>query len=100
MRHLLTGGAITLILLFSTDSVACQNDRDCPAASRCVRTFGQTEGICERGVAPIEGDEQRRIGDPAAPKGTEGKPCEFTIDCVSGLTCVAQSNSSLRVCSR
>jgi hypothetical protein len=33
-------------------------------------------------------------------RGGEGKPCEFTEDCVSGLTCVAQSNSSLRVCRR
>jgi len=100
MRRLLAGGAITLILVLSTDVDACQVDQDCPAASRCVRTFGQPEGICERGVPPIEGDEQRRIGDPANPKGTEGKPCEFTIDCASGLTCAAQSNSSLRVCSR
>ena len=101
MRHLLSGGAISLILLLSSDAVACQSDRDCPAASRCVRTtFGQSEGVCETGVAPIEGEERSRVGESGAPKGTEGKPCEFTGDCASGLSCVAKSNSSLRVCSR
>jgi len=101
MRRVLAGGAISLILLLSIDAVACQGDRDCPAASRCVRTtFGQSEGVCERGVAPIEGEGRPRVGESGAPKGTEGKPCEFTEDCAPGLVCAAQSNSSLRLCSR
>ena len=100
MRRLLACGTIALILLHSMDAVACEHDRDCPAASRCVKSFDKVEGVCERGVAPIEGDQRRRVGDPRAPKATEGKPCEFTSDCDDGLTCVAQSNSNLRVCSR
>ena len=100
MHRLFAAGAIALILLFSSDAFACQHDRDCPAASRCVRTWGQGQGFCERGVAPIEGDETRRIGDPSAPRRTEGQSCELTVDCVPGLVCAMQSNGDVRICSR
>ena len=58
----MAGVVIILIFFFSLDAAACQNDRDCPAASRCVRTFGQLEGVCERGVGPVDEGFRRRPG--------------------------------------
>ncbi len=100
MHRLLAAAAIPLILLLSTDARACQNDRDCGAASRCVRTPGQLDGVCERGLAPIQGDDPRRIGHPDRPQGLEGQVCELTVDCVQGLFCVMQPNTDVRICSR
>ena len=100
MHRLLATGAICLILLLSRGAAACHTDTDCPAASRCVRTFGQPEGVCERGVAPVDGEVRRRLGEPGAPKGTEGQICEFASDCAAGLSCDAQANSSIRTCRR
>lgn len=100
MRRLLAAVAATLVLVLSIDAVACQSDRDCSAASRCVRTFGEPYGVCERGVVPSDAKEGRRIDEPDAPKRTEGKRCQFTDDCASGLTCVAQGDPNQRVCSR
>jgi len=100
MHRLLAGAAVPLILLLSTDGRACQTDQDCGGASRCVRTWGQNDGVCERGMAPIQGDERRPLGDPNRPRATEGKACELTVDCVQGLFCLAQPNTDARVCGR
>jgi hypothetical protein len=100
MHRLLAVGAGALILLLSTDGQACWNDRDCPGASRCVRTWGGSEGVCEHGIAPIQGDDHRRIGDPNRPKGTQGQACELTVDCMEGLVCAMQANTSVRICTR
>ena len=100
MHRLLAGGATALILLLSTDGRACWNDRDCPAASRCVRTWGPGEGVCEHGIAPIQGDDPRRIGHPDRPKATEGQACELTVDCMRGLVCSMQPNTDARICTR
>ena len=100
MRRLLTGGALALMFLASPDASACQNDRDCPAASHCVLVWGRIEGFCKRGVSSVPGQEVVIMGDPDAPKSTEGMPCEFSVDCASGLTCMAETDSSLRFCRR
>ena len=98
MHRLIAGGAVVLILLLSIDAAACRADSDCPGASRCVKTFGQREGVCERGTTPIDGERGRQVGDPNRPEGTEGQPCEFGGDCVDGLYCLEQGNSGMRVC--
>jgi hypothetical protein len=98
MYRLLAG--IPLILLLSTDAAACQTDQDCGGASRCVRTWGQSQGVCERGIAPIQGDDPRSFGNPNRPKATEGQACELTVDCMQGLVCAMQPNSEARICSR
>jgi len=100
MRHPLSWMAIVPMLLFSLDADACRNDRECPAASHCVFVEGQVEGFCEHGVSPVAGQEVRRIGDPRNPKGGEGAPCEFQRDCAEGLQCMAERDSSLRLCRR
>lgn len=100
MRQPLVWIASFAALLFSLDADACHNDRECPAASHCVFVQGQIEGFCEHGVSPVAGQEVRRIGDPKAPKGGDGTPCEFTGDCAEGLSCVAERDSSLRMCRR
>jgi hypothetical protein len=87
-------------LLFSLDASACRNDRECPAASHCVFVEGQMDGFCEHGVSPVGGQEERRIGDPRNPKGGQGAPCEFQGDCAEGLQCMAERDSSLRLCRR
>ena len=92
--------SLTAALLVAGDAFACRNDRDCPAASRCILVWGQLEGVCKRGVSPIPGQESIRIGDENAPKAVEGQPCEFTVDCMRGLTCMAQPDTSVRVCRR
>jgi hypothetical protein len=100
MLRLLAGGAGVLILLLSTDARACWNDRDCPGASRCVRTWGGKEGVCEHGIAPIQGDDPRRIGHPGRPKGTQGQACELNVDCMEGFVCAMQPNTDVRICTR
>jgi len=92
--------ALAVVLLLAGDAAACRNDRDCAAASRCILVMGQLDGYCARGVSPIPAQEQIRIGDPDAPRSAEGQPCEFTIDCQRGLTCVLQPDTTLRVCRR
>jgi hypothetical protein len=87
------------ILLFAIDAFACQIDRDCPPTSRCVRSWGRIEGICQRGIAPDPGEEPRRIGEEG-PKAREGEQCEMTIDCAPGLLCTIERDSSLSVCVR
>jgi len=98
MHRLIAGGAVVLILLLSIDAAACRADSDCPGGSRCVKTFGEREWVCERGVTPIEGEPGRHVGDPGRPKGTEGQRCEFGGDCVEGLYCMEAGNSGVRVC--
>jgi hypothetical protein len=94
------GGALIAFLLLATDAAACTNDRDCPAGSRCViGSFGAIEGVCQRGVAPIEGDEWR-IQGREGPKIGAGQACEFSVDCAEGLTCQRVENSSVRTCRR
>jgi len=100
MHRLLAAGPIALILLLATDGRACWNDRDCPAASRCVRTWGGGEGVCEHGIAPIQGDDPRRVGDPNRPRSKERQPCELTVDCMEGLVCSMQPNTDVRICTR
>jgi hypothetical protein len=100
MHRLLTAGAIPLIFLLSADAPACQTDRDCGGAGRCVKTWGQIDGVCERGLPPIQGDDPRPVGHPDRPRSAEGQACELTVDCVQGLVCAMQPNTSARICSR
>jgi hypothetical protein len=100
MHRTIAAGVVAWVFLLSSDAVACQSDRDCSAASRCVRAFGQLEGVCERGVAPVEGNERRPFGAPDAPKRREGQACELSIDCFYPLTCVLQPNTNQGVCTR
>ncbi len=100
MHRVLACAAIPLILLLSTDAVACRSDQDCGGASRCVRIWGQIDGVCERGLPPIQGDDHRRLGDPDRPKGREGQACELTVDCMENLVCAMQPNTDVRICSR
>lgn len=100
MRWIFACGATAVFLAFPIEASACQGDRDCPAASRCVKSRGQLYGVCERGLPPINGSDRRPVGDPLNPKGTLGKACQFDTDCISGLRCVAQSNTSQGVCRR
>ncbi|HEY8152881.1 MAG TPA: hypothetical protein VII72_01995 [Myxococcota bacterium] len=100
MRRLFVVASIASILLLGVDAVACQTDTDCSAASRCIRTFGQLEGVCERGISPVQGVERRPLGAPGTPKGEEGHPCELEEDCGSGLHCVAKTDSTTRICGR
>jgi hypothetical protein len=100
MHRLLAAGAIALILLLATDGEACWSDQDCGGAHRCVRTWGGGEGVCERGIAPIQGDDPRRIGDRDRPRSKERQPCELTVDCMEGLVCSMQPNTDVRICTR
>ena len=98
MYRIFAAATIATILLFPGRAPACDWDSDCPAASRCVKRFGQPEGVCQRGIAPIDTDERRSPRDPRKP-GTVGQPCDFQSDCLRGLTCVAQGNPTQKVCS-
>ena len=98
MHRLMAGGAFGLILLLSIDAAACQFDNDCPGGGRCVKTFGDREGVCERGVAPPHGQPERNVGGRDRPKGLEGQRCEFGGDCANGLYCMQTSNPEVRVC--
>lgn len=100
MYRVIAGVAILLILMLSRDALACRSDQDCGGASRCVRILGQIDGVCERGLPPIQGDDHRRLGDPDRPKGTQGQACELTVDCMEGLVCAMQPNTDVRICSR
>ena len=101
LRHRISYGALVLFLLLSVDAAACRNDRDCPAASRCViSSFGGDEGVCQHGVEPVQGDPRRSIGDREGRTLDQGETCEFTVDCRQGLTCERVENSSLRTCQR
>ena len=102
MTRFLTMAAIVVGLLFLPhDASACERDFECPAGSRCVKRFGELDGVCQRGVSP---DPRRDQGRPTPGKartpGRAGAPCEFQTDCGPGLSCVSRGSSSQRVCSR
>jgi hypothetical protein len=97
MRLLIPGGAIALILLFSMDAAACHSDSECPGATYCVRLFGETEGLCEKGVT--NWDAKKPVA-PANKNTTEGKRCEMNSDCDAYMSCVAEPNLKYRVCRR
>ena len=91
--------AIGAILLYSPDADACYNDRDCPAASRCVRLRVNEPGVCKRGMVPIEGEQQERVPTKDGPKLARGEPCQFTFECAQGLQCIRDPNGSGQYCS-
>ena len=100
MRHFAALGVISALLLFSPDASACYNDRDCPAASRCVKLqFGDPNGVCKRGVEPIEGEQQERVPTKDGPKLARGEACQFTFECAEGLQCIRDPNGSGQYCS-
>ena len=94
-------GAFIAFFMLATDAAACTTDTDCPGGSRCVfSSFGSAEGVCERGVDPIGGNQPRRIHGREGPKIGQGQACEFSVDCAEGLSCQREDNSSLRTCRR
>lgn len=98
--RLIALGAISAILLISPDATACNNDRDCPAASRCVHLrFGDANGVCKHGVTPIEGEKQERIPTKDGPKLAVGEACQFHGECADGLQCIRDPNGSGQFCS-
>jgi hypothetical protein len=97
MRVHLFGGAIALMFLLSNDAAACTSDADCPGATYCVRLFGETEGLCEKGVTNWNA---KKPVAPANKNTTEGKRCEIDADCDTYMSCVAQPNLKYRVCRR
>jgi hypothetical protein len=100
MRRLLAGAAIALGLALATDAAACRSNRDCPPDARCIPTFGQPEGVCERGLSPVDGFGPVTPSTPNDGKGREGQRCQFPSDCAVDLTCVSQGAPGYRVCSR
>lgn len=100
MQWIFACGATVVFLALPIEASACRGDWDCPATSRCVKSFGQLNGTCERGLPPINENDRRTVGDPRNPKKTLGKACQFDIDCASGQSCVAQGNTGLGVCRR
>jgi hypothetical protein len=102
MRLVAQGVISAILLLVSPDAFACDHDRDCPAASRCVKViFGETRGVCKRGVTPVEGEEKRSpYGEnPNRPKRGVGDACQFHAECAEGLQCLIQPDGSGQVCS-
>ena len=98
MLRLLAGVWLALIVLVPSDGFACRADSDCTGPARCVKTYGEREGVCERGVAPVDEQPGRHVADPERASGTEGQRCEFGGDCVEGLYCMPTSNPKIRVC--
>jgi hypothetical protein len=63
---------------------------------------GSTPGL--PGVRPPRGDGGTATGGPdgggISGEGEEGAPCQATVDCMSGLSCVDSGGFSLGVCAR
>jgi hypothetical protein len=98
--RLIALAAIGAILLISPEAAACYNDRDCPAASRCVKLrFGDPTGVCKHGVEPIEGERQERVPTKDGPKLARGEACQFHAECADGLQCLRDPNGSGQFCS-
>ena len=97
--RLLALTAISAFLLISLDAAACNNDRDCPAASRCVKLRWGDPGVCKHGVTPIEGEKPELVPTKDGSKLAVGEPCQFTIECAEGLECRRDPNGSGQYCS-
>jgi hypothetical protein len=100
MHRIFAWAALAALLVLPGEASACEGDGDCPGHSRCVRSFGQLSGVCERAASSSERREPRRVGDPREPGGSVGAPCDFESDCADGLRCVRQSGTRQKSCRR
>src|SRR5262245_9653009 len=100
MKTLIALAAIGAILLISPDATACYNDRDCPAASRCVKLRAdEPSGVCKHGVEPIEGERPELVPTKDGSKLAVGEACQFNFECADGLQCTRDPNGSGQYCS-
>lgn len=66
--------------------LACTFNTDCYPGSRCVKQFGQFDGVCVGGISPgNKYDYEKGYNNP---RDSYGNTCSFNADCDPGYVCV------------
>jgi hypothetical protein len=89
--------ALVILVLFSSESLACSFDTDCGIGSRCVKR-NSIYGVCVGGSNPGNSYDRRPIYSPSYPE--YGNTCSFNTDCGVGMLCVKGSYSIKGTCVR
>ncbi|PPD05409.1 MAG: hypothetical protein CTY29_01210 [Methylobacter sp.] len=87
------GNMLIMLLGLSAASVyACQVDNDCALGSRCVRTAGQLNGVCQGGNNPGNQNDKNPYRTPGDFTGKKGNTCTLNTDCGISGKCVKGNN--------
>lgn len=92
--------AALILVLWSTNSMACGFDADCAPGSKCLKRSGQLYGVCVGGISPGNRNDRQPVYSPTDPNRTTGNTCGFDTDCGPGSTCLKSSGSIYGTCLR
>lgn len=88
------------LALLATGAQACQFDTDCGVGSKCMKSSGNSYGICAGEMNPGNDDDRVPVYDPLDPNETVGSTCNFDVDCGPGASCLKSSGNIKGVCVR
>ena len=87
--------ALLGLALTSGSATACSFNTDCDIGSRCVKQYGELDGVCVGGMYPGNSNDDAPVYQPGSRRGYT---CSFNTDCDVGQSCVKQSGSIDGVC--